>query len=271
VPGGSRPPGSRRSRQPSRSRAPLSDVLSETYKAALETDETAAIHAERMSAWAYQVARFRAIAIIRPRRSRLRTQRRLERERTSPAQRAGIARADRRAPWRRSRRHGFGHVRRRRRSAERRDARRGGPTRTRGAAQAASRSARRVAARPHRRAHDTRRSRAARHQQVDTQPALPARVGTPPSAMRGRTGRFLRPPRRLMASNAALAHELLGWRDAHIEGCVCCQVAAGRRMQILLPVMPVITLPASLSPLLDRVGSSFERTSGGRARRSRRA
>src|SRR4051812_32744890 len=48
----------------------ISDVLAETYRAALETIETRDFEAERMSAWAYQVARFRAIAVLRSREGR---------------------------------------------------------------------------------------------------------------------------------------------------------------------------------------------------------
>src|SRR5699024_8244485 len=51
--------------------------------------------------------------------------------------------------------------------------------------------------------------------------------------------------RALLAVKTALADELVGWRDAHIEGCFSCQVAAGRRMQILLPSLPVLGVTAT--------------------------
>jgi RNA polymerase sigma factor (sigma-70 family) len=217
----------------------ISDVLSETYKAALETDETSGFDRERMSAWAYHVARFRAIAVIRERHGRS------SREHGEPDRpaRAVVLSLD---------------------SIMAGD----------GAAAFAARpeEVRRVTEALRKLPHDQRE--ALQHVHIDglTIRAAAELLGTSKSTFDRLHQRAIQRlkelcsaaqsadcghARALLGSKSALAPELLGWRDAHVEGCFACQVAAGRRVHLTLPALPVVgvAVPGALTRALDRVGS----------------
>ena len=254
----------------------ISDVLSETYRAALETTETLAFESERMSAWAYQVARFRAIAVIRARHGRGTGSSRGE----SPSRRVVLS------------------------LDQLTGADKGLATRDRVLGDAAdagalhelatdsayveladsmsdamrAEEARRVTDALRRLPEDQRNALQYVHVDGLTTRAAAELLGTSKSTFNRLYQRAMQrlqalcaaeqdsdcaQARALMASTAALAPQLLGWRDAHIEGCFSCQVAAGRRVRLLLPILPIITVRhGAVSRLLDRIGSLLSRGGG---------
>jgi RNA polymerase sigma factor (sigma-70 family) len=63
--------------------------------------------------------------------------------------------------------------------------------------------------------------------------------------------------RSLLKSPVQLSFELLGWREAHLEGCFNCQVFTQRRVHVLLPALPVAGAPGPLAHLLDKLAYIF--------------
>ncbi|RKQ90490.1 RNA polymerase sigma factor (sigma-70 family) [Solirubrobacter pauli] len=251
----------------------ISDVLGDTYRAALETDETAAFDAERMRAWAYQVARFRAIGVIRSRNGRSTTETgrrsfvsldqidgpdyrsqntRVDLEHAVVATPGGEAAASAL-----SSESAYAEIA----NALSDDAR--------------AQEARRVTEAMLRLPEDQREALQYVHIDGLTVRAAAELLGTSKSSFDRLYRRALSrlqalcaaeqdadcaQARALMQSKTALAAELIGWRDAHIEGCFSCQVAAGRRVKLLIPALPVIVYrPGWLARATDRLTQLLSR------------
>jgi RNA polymerase sigma factor (sigma-70 family) len=254
----------------------ISDVLSETYRAALETEETLAFDGERMSAWAYQVARFRAIGLLRARHGRSR--RTAGGEPPAGAPRRVVVSLD--------------EINATDSDVDALGADVDDATGAVGLAGLAGESAyaqladllsddaraeeaRRVADALRRLPDEQREALQYVHIDGLTARAAAELLGTSKSSFHrvyqraisrlrslcaAEQGAGCARTRALLSAKAAVSPELLGWRDAHIEGCFSCQVAAGRRVQLLLPLLPVITVRrGGFSRLLDRLGSLLSR------------
>jgi RNA polymerase sigma factor (sigma-70 family) len=249
----------------------ISDVLAETYTAALETDETANFDSERMSAWAYQVARFRAIGVIRARDGRAASAAANSSSGTDKPRRRVIS-------FEQLQPNGVGENP----SGE-----------TAPLAILASDSAyaeiaetlsedaraeevRRVTEAMLRLPKDQREALQYVHIDGLTVRAAADLLGTSKSSFDRLYRRALSrlqalcateqnadcaQARALMQPKSALAAELVGWRDAHIEGCFSCQVAAGRRVKLLFPALPIIAdRPSFLGKLTDRIAQLLSRS-----------
>jgi RNA polymerase sigma factor (sigma-70 family) len=218
----------------------LGDVIAETYRAALETEGTRAFAPDRMRAWAFQVARFRAIAVLRERHGRTPGTRRvplplsLEQDTEPDALATDSA---------------YGEVAREVSAALREE------------------EARRVAEAMRRLPADQRDALHLVHVDGLTTRAAAELLGTSKSTFNRLHQRALQRlhalcsteqggtcahARALLRARTTPAPELLAWRDAHLEGCFACQVAAGRRVQLVLPALPVLSLPGALARLADR-------------------
>lgn len=258
----------------------ISDVLAETYRAALESEETASFDAERMSAWAYQVARFRAIAVLRQRNGD-------DRHRRLQAAEA----ADQDAPAGRdvdvepmrvviSLDQDKG-------AADDEDAEPASLARLASDSayaeladtlsdEARAEEARRVAEALLRLPEDQREALQYVHIDGLSMRAAAELLGTSKSTFDRVYRRALSRLQTLCATEqdadcaqaraltnvkTALATELVGWRDAHIEGCFACQVATGRRVKLILPLAPIIAAarPGWLARVGDRVTQLLSR------------
>ena len=67
--------------------------------------------------------------------------------------------------------------------------------------------------------------------------------------------------RGLLDPPVTLASHQLRWRDAHLAGCFPCQVAAGRRIAVLVPLLPAVpsVAPGRASELMTRAAGVLAR------------
>lgn|GEM_PF-4074502 len=218
----------------------IGDVLSETYRAALETEQTRDFADGQLGAWLYQVARFRAIDLLRrreygdggapPRYVSLEPPDG-ELEPADPGPGPYDAFVDGLAERLRAEEARLVDTALRRLPAAQRETLQhvhidGLSTRAAAELLGVSKS---QFHRTYQRALERLRSLCAAEQSPDC----------------GRA-------RRLSAADATLDPALLGWRDAHVEGCFSCQVAVGRRAAVLLPALPLIATPHAATRALAR-------------------
>lgn len=64
--------------------------------------------------------------------------------------------------------------------------------------------------------------------------------------------------RSLLRVDKHLTMDLLGWRDAHLAGCMSCQLIDGRRVPVLVPLLP-LAMPGRFSQLSAQLLEFFGR------------